>query len=202
VSRALDWRRLIPRYKLEPSAAWLAAVPLGLLVFMAYLGLSGSDALAPFRIENVWGHHFAGPIGGIQEGAASAFRDLRHILTGRLQLQAFSVDPASSVITGWQNVMPFAFLLVAAPAIIGVARNLPLAYLVYVLTALAMALSEPVKLRPLQSLPRYEVVLFPLFMWLGLWLARHRRVRVPALATSALLAAWFAAEFATWHFVA
>ena len=52
------------------------------------------------------------------------------------------------------------------------------------------------------SLPRYIVVLFPLNMWLGAWLVTHPRARVPLLAGSALLMAFFLAEFATWHWVA
>jgi hypothetical protein len=45
-------------------------------------------------------------------------------------------------------------------------------------------------------------MLFPLWMWLGVWLARHRRLVAPVLGASALAAALLAAEFSTWHFVA
>ncbi len=65
------------------------------------------------------------------------------------------------------NLMLFAFLLVAVPALIGVLRALPLAYGVYVLAALALPLSEPVSGQPLMSLPRFLVVLFPLAIWLA-----------------------------------
>ncbi len=56
--------------------------------------------------------------------------------------------------------------------------------------------------QPLMSLPRFLVVLFPLSMWLGAWLAERPRVQRPALAGSALLMAFFVAQFATWHWVA
>ncbi len=52
------------------------------------------------------------------------------------------------------------------------------------------------------SLPRFLVVLFPLSMWLAAWLAAHPRAQRPALAVSALLEAFFVAQFATWHWVA
>ena len=52
------------------------------------------------------------------------------------------------------------------------------------------------------SLPRFLVVLFPLSIWFAAWLARRPRAQVPALAVSALLMAFFVAEFATWHWVA
>jgi|SRR5579884_469211 len=195
-------KRLNPRFLPRPDFSWLLLVPLGLLAFMGYLGLTGSDPLAPFQVERIWGHAFTGPITGIVDGARSALHDLRRLLDGQAHLAFFSRNPLTSVYTGWENLMPFAFLLLTVPALVGVARKLPIAYLLYVLAALAMAVSEPVTARPLQSLPRYEAVLFPLFMWFGMWLARHRRLRLPLLLTSSALAALFAAEFATWHFVA
>jgi hypothetical protein len=193
---------LAPRYRIRGDAGWIALVPAGLLAFMAYLGLQGVDPLAPFHIEQLWGHHMSGPIAGFWDGARSAFRDLGRLLGGHHHLTLFGTDPGRSVDTGWQNLMPFALLLIAVPALVGVARTLPIAYAAYTLAALLVALAAPVQARPLQSVPRYEAVLFPLFMWAGLALARHPRWRLPVLASSALLGALFAAEFATWHFVA
>ena len=98
--------------------------------------------------------------------------------------------------------MLLAFLLAAVPAVVGVLRRLPLAYGVYVIAALALPLSYPVTPQPLMSLPRFLVVLFPLSMWLAVWLAAHPRAQRPALVVSALLMAFFVAQFATWHWVA
>jgi hypothetical protein len=64
-----------------------------------------------------------------------------------------------------------------------------------------MPLSYPVTPLPLASLPRYEVVLFPLFMWAAVWF-EQRRFTGYALASSAVLLGLFTAEFATWRFVA
>ena len=53
------------------------------------------------------------------------------------------------------------------------------------------------------SLPRFEAVLFPLFMWVGWWLARGGRARrVAVLGCSGALLMAFSAQFATWHWVA
>ena len=100
------------------------------------------------------------------------------------------------------NLMLLAFLVLAVPAIVGVLRLLPLAYGVYVSSALALPLSYPVASQPLMSLPRFLLVLFPLAMWLAAWLARHPRAQRPALVGSAVLMACFVAQFATWHWVA
>jgi hypothetical protein len=39
-------------------------------------------------------------------------------------------------------------------------------------------------------------------MVIGLWLARHRRWRLPVFGASALALMYFAGEFATWRWVA
>ena len=69
--------------------------------------------------------------------------------------------------------------------------------------ALLLPLSYPVGPQPLMSLPRFEAVLYPLFLWLGLWLARGpawRRVAVLGVFAVGLAAC--SALFATWHWVA
>jgi hypothetical protein len=88
------------------------------------------------------------------------------------------------------------------PAFVGVARRLPVAYLAYALAAIALPLSYPVAPQPLMSIPRYLVVLFPFGIWLAAWLAEHPRLQRPALALSVLAMAFFAGQFATWHWVA
>ena len=67
---------------------------------------------------------------------------------------------------------------------------------------LVLALADPVSLQPLASLPRYELVIFPLFIW-GAQCAHppsHRRPGDPR--RSAVLLGLFTVEFATWRWVA
>ncbi len=72
----------------------------------------------------------------------------------------------------------------------------------YTVATILLCLITPVAFEPLQGLPRYLTVLFPLFLWLGAWLDRHLRWRVPVLTLSAVALALLSAEFATWHYVA
>jgi hypothetical protein len=51
-------------------------------------------------------------------------------------------------------------------------------------------------------LPRFVLVLFPLFMWLGWWAARGRARGYVVGGVFLALQCWAVAEFATWHFVA
>jgi hypothetical protein len=175
-----------PRRRLG-DAAWIALVPVGLAGFCASLGLAGGDALAPLHAQGLWFREFAGPFVGLWDGTTAAFRGLHNL-----------ADPAARA-----DVVLFGFLVAAVPAVIGMLRRLPPAYGAYVLAALALPLSYPVGPQPLMSLPRFLAVLFPLFMWLGAWLAeggRARRVGVLGPSAAGLVAV--TAVFATWHWVA
>jgi hypothetical protein len=187
---------------LRRDVLWLGLVPAGLGLYMVYLALSGGDALMPFHAQDIWSRHFAGPYGGVWDGIKAALAGARQLLSFQRRHVYFPIAGGSPFVTAGHNLMLLAFLLAAVPAIVGVLRMLPLAYGVYVLAALALPLSYPVAPQPLMSLPRFLVVLFPLSIWLAAWLAAHPRARIPALAASGLMMAFFVAQFATWHWVA
>ncbi|HEY3865794.1 MAG TPA: mannosyltransferase family protein [Solirubrobacteraceae bacterium] len=194
--------RLAPRYRLRRDFLWLGLMPAGLGVYMAYLACSGGDALMPFHAQAVWGRHFAGPYVGVWEGVKAAVAGARQLLSLQRAHVYFPVAGGSPTIVAGHNLMLLAFLLTAVPMVVGVWRMLPRAYGVYVIAAVALPLSYPVASQPLMSLPRFLVVLFPLNIWLGAWLAAHPRARTPVLVGSGVLMAFFVAQFATWHWVA
>jgi hypothetical protein len=196
-------RALRPRYRVRREALWIALVPVGLGLYMAHLALAGGDALAPFHAEAVWKRHFAGPYGGVWDGARAAFDGLRQLLSFQRHHVYYPEAGGSSFINAGHNLLLFAFLLAAIPAAIGVLRLLPPAYGMYVLAALALPLSYPVAPQPLMSLPRFLLVLFPLNMWLAMRLAsRPRALTRAVLVVSGLAMAFFVGEFSTWHWVA
>jgi hypothetical protein len=98
------------------------------------------------------------------------------------------------------NLMLFATLAFAVTAVVGVVRRLPAAYGVYVVAALALPLSYPVGPQPLMSLPRFCVVLFPLFMWLGA-VVQERGATLRWAAAFALGLGLFTTQYASWWFV-
>jgi hypothetical protein len=194
--------RLRPRYKLRANVLWLALLPASLGLYMAYLGLAGGDPLSPFHAQDVWGRHFVGPYLGVWNGITAAFEGARQLLSGQGAHVYFPSAGGSPAIAAGHNLMLLAFLLAAVPLLVIALRVLPLAYGMYAVAALALPLSYPVASQPLMSLPRFLVVLFPLSMALAAWLAARPRLRMPAIAISALLMAFFVAQFATWHWVA
>jgi hypothetical protein len=194
------WRRLIPRYAVTPQLAWIALVPLGLLAYLGYLALSIGDGFAPLHAQTLWFHHFAGPFGGVWDGVVAAWDGLRQLIHGSPVPVYFRPAGGDPFTVAGQNLMLFAFLVLGAIACVGALRRLPFAYGAYVVAALALPLSDPVTPQPLDSLPRYEVVLFPLFMWAAVWL-EERGWADSGLAASAVLLGFFTAMFATWRFV-
>jgi hypothetical protein len=204
--RAADFaglaRSLRPRYRIRREILWLLLLPAGLGVYLGYLALAGGDALSPFHVQQVWGRHFAGPYLGVWDGIKAGFDGLRQLASLQRHPVYFAIAVGDPFVVAGHNLLLLAFVAAAAVAIVGVLRLLPLAYGAYVLAALALPLSYPVRAQPLMSLPRFLVVLFPLSMWFAAWLAVRPRAQRPALAVSAALMAFFAAQFATWHWVA
>ena len=192
-----------PRYRLHRDVLWLALVPVGLVLYLAHLGLAGGDALAPFHAEAAWSRHFAGPYGAIWEGGKAAWEGLRQLLSLQRAHVYFPVAGGSPFVDAGHNLLLFAFLLASVPIVVGVLRMLPVAYGAYVLLALALPLSYPVAPQPLMSLPRFLVVLFPLNMWLAARLvARPRALRRAVVVVSGVMMMFFVGEFSTWHWVA
>ncbi len=167
------------------------------------LGLRRGDVLAPFHAEAAWSRHFAGPYGGIWDGGRAALEGLRQLLSGQSAHVYYPAAGGSPFVDAGHNLLLFAFLLAAVPAVVGVLRVLPAAYGVYALAALALPLSYPVAPQPLMSLPRFLVVLFPLNMWLAVGLAaRPRALKRAVLVASGVMMVFFVGEFSTWHWVA
>jgi len=180
----------------------LALLPAGLAAYCAALALGGLDGLAPFDAQEQWFRHFAGPFVGVWDGAVAAWDGARQLLSGSRSPVYFEQAGGDPYVNAAHNLELFATLIAIVPMLIGAVRRLPLAYGLYALAALALPLSYPVEPQPLMSLPRFALVLFPLFLWLGWWAARGR-ARLPVLAALFLgLQAFAAAEFATWHWVA
>jgi hypothetical protein len=198
-SRIID--RLKPAYPVRPELAWVLLVPAGLGAYLLFLALSTGDGLTPFTQEHFWFHHFDGPLVGAWDGAVAAWDGLRQLIHGKPTPVYFQQAGGDPFTNAGQNLMLFGFLILGAIAFVGTLRKLPFAYAAYALVALALPLSSPVIPQPLQSFPRYEMVVFPLFMWGATWVHR-RRFTPQVVGCFAVLLGLLTAEFATWRFVA
>lgn len=194
--------RLATRRPLRPDALWLALVPLGLAAYCALLALGGHDPLSPFRAQEVWFRSFAGPFVGAWDGLEAAWQGARQLLSGAREPVYFPAAGGDPFLAARHNIELFAWLVLALAATAGVLRRLPAAYGAYVLAALAVPLSYPVTPQPLMSLPRFVAVLFPLAIWLSLWMTGRRLRERLVLAAFSVALAVYTGIFATWHWVA
>jgi hypothetical protein len=149
-------------WKPDRGLLGLILVPAGLVAFMAYLAATVGDAWAFTHSQEAWQKIFTP---WLWQGFAESFRQL------------FDVQPAASFF-GAHNLINIGigglFLVWSFFA----ARKLPGAYGVYLgafwlvtLSSPAMANGYPV---PLISLSRYVLILFPVFMYLGILGERER----------------------------
>jgi hypothetical protein len=190
------------RRPLRADALWLALVPLGLASYCGFLALGGHDALAPFHAQEVWFRSFAGPFVGAWDGLVAGVQGARQLLSGAREPVYFTAAGGDPFVVARHNVELLVWLGLALVAVAGVLRRLPAAYGAYVVAALALPLSYPVGPQPLMSLPRFVAVLFPLAIWLALWMTgRVLRERLVVAGFAAALAV-YTGVFATWHWVA
>ena len=178
------WR---PRYELRPDLLWLALVPAGLAAYSIYQQSKFGDPFATWHVQTFWSRGFHGPFSAVWYAIPKTWQASYELFTG-------SHDTFESPIA---KLMLGGSLALAAVAIVGVFRRLPVAYGAYALVALIPPLSSPWPAHPLMSFPRFLAVLFPVQMWLALKTERRRRLWV-VLGVFSVMLAVLSVKFATW----
>ncbi len=188
------WPRILPspRYRLRPDVLWIALVPLGLIAYMTYLAFSIGHPLGPFIHQRHWGRFFF-PLGGIPLGVWKVLRETVAIFPSLEPRLAHNLTFNGSM----RHAYSLAFLILALLLLRICWKRLPAAYTVFAAISLAMAISVPAANEPLKSLPRFTLVMFPLWIALALWATERRRVRA-VIAVSAPLLALSAYLFVVW----
>ena len=119
---------------------------------------------------------------------------LRRPAWGTLTGEAFRKRAANS--DTLELVCTLLFLTLAVAGL----RALPFYQSAYLWPPLVVPLFAPSTVHPLMSIPRFGLVLFPLFVVLALTVVR-RRAAIPLLVGSALLLVLLTAQFAQWYWV-
>jgi Mannosyltransferase (PIG-V) len=189
-----SWIR--PRYPLRPSALWLLAVPAGLIAYMAYLGMNLGDPTAVFTAQDQWGRSFV-PLGGLVSGIWSGITGAWDLLVPGVTRQLDGPTLVSPELLALRDVFMLAFLVLGLWLLYECANRLNLAYTAYAVCGLALPVSVPAQGNPLMSLPRFEFVLFPLWIALALWAMERGRYRRMLISFGVLLAA-SSALFVEW----
>jgi Mannosyltransferase (PIG-V) len=153
-------------------------IPIGLAVYMAYLWVLRADPLYFSHVQIHWNRHFAMPWVSI----ANAFGKILH--------------PSTSQIVATQTLeIAFTFLMIAV--LLGGWHSLRPSYIAY----MALSVLVPMSTSNLMSMPRFALVLFPMFAILARW-GERPWVNNVILAFSLPLLGLFTVLFADWYWVA
>jgi hypothetical protein len=187
---------LRPRYALRPDLLWIAIVPLGLLAYLAYLKLTLGHSLAPFNQQHRWHRSFV-PLGGVPAGIWEGIKALIATVPGGAALVGSHLNTDSIT----RRIVELAFLALDVVLLRLSWKRLPIPYTAFAGLGFLLAISAPSTVEPLRSLPRFTLVLFPLWIALGLWATERRRVRA-VLAVCAPLLVFWTYLFVSWTWAA
>ena len=156
------------------SAAWLLLVPLGLAPYMSYLWWAFGDPLLFGAVQAFWGRELTLPPIAVWRGTMAAAGGVRwlaahglgFILSTRLPSGGLDSDAVA-------NLLEFCGFAAAVAMLVACWRRLPAAYTLYALAALLFPLLYSAAARPLYSLPRFVIVVFPLFVGAAAVLVPH-----------------------------
>jgi hypothetical protein len=162
---------------LRPLAG-LALVPLGLAAYMSYLWVLTGDPLYFSHVQSHWGRHLALP----WESVAHSFR---------LMTQAHAEQTVTN------SALEVAFTALMLGVLIAGFWRLRPSYSVY----MALSILIPMSTSSLMSMPRFALVLFPMFVMFALWGARAS-VNNAIVAFSLPILGLYTVLFADWDWVA
>ena len=167
-----------PLEQLVRPLAGMALIPLGLGAYMSYLWILTGDPLYFSHVQINWQRHLAPPWISVRNSVDL----LLHAHNGNMGANQFLE-------------LAFTFLMIAA--LIAAMRRLSATYWSYMFLSILV----PMSTSSLMSMPRFALVLFPMFVLMGLWGSRPA-VNNAIVAFSLPLLGLFTVLFADWYWVA
>ncbi|HEY4438890.1 MAG TPA: mannosyltransferase family protein [Candidatus Elarobacter sp.] len=161
----------------KPLAA-MALVPLGLALYMGWCWILTGDPLKFSHVQSHWGRHFALPWVSVSNTITKMVHAhaTQTVANESLEL-AFTALMLITLVIGW--------------------RRMRFSYGVY----MALSILIPMSTGSLMSMPRFALVLFPMFALFGLWGGRQA-FNNAYVAFSLPLLGLFTVLFADWYWVA
>lgn len=153
-------------------------IPAGLALYMTCLWVINGDPLYFSHVQIHWNRHFAPPW-------TSVINSIHKVAT------------ASSSQTIANEIEELAFTALMIGVLVAGFRRLKPSYIAY----LALSILVPMCTSSLMSMPRFALVLFPMFAILGLWGSRPTANNT-IVALSLPLLGLFTVLFADWYWVA
>lgn len=195
-----EWLRHAGEYRWR--VAYLGLIPAGLVAYMGYLWWRFGEPLLFYTDQTQWGREATGPLASLTGAFTEAFEALRFLT----RPGSFPVDleSAADYLASANDAINLAFLTLAlALFAYGLSPRVRLPWGLAGYAALAAflpALFGSVQ-SPLMGFPRYVLVVFPLFIALGM-LLKNRALLAAWLASSIVFSLALCALFVSWRFVA
>ena len=186
------------------ALAGLLPVPLLFAAYPLWLDAKTGDAFAFVHAQELWHRQIshAGPFGGLWEGLRAGWAGVQQLATGSRTHAYWSGAPdADPLHAAAVNLECLVFLALFLALAVVAWRRLGAAYGLFAVVSIAIPLSVPSSRWPLLSLPRFGLVIFPLFLALAV-VGRRPRAHTAIVTVSALLLGVAAVQWALWQWVA
>ncbi len=160
------------------SALASAFIPAGLAIYMAYLWVLNGDPLYFSHVQSHWNRHLAPP----WVSFINAFSKIAHAVSSQTVANqlleiTFTVLMIAVLLFGWKRLRP--------------------SYIAY----MGLSILVPMSTSSLMSMPRFALVLFPMFAILSLW-GKRPWVNNLIVALFLPMLGLFTVLFADWYWVA
>jgi hypothetical protein len=182
----------------------LAVAPLLFCAYPLYLWIDRGDPFAFAHAQDIWTRHvsYAGPLGGIWDGLRAGWAGVRQLVSGSHTTTYWpAVDGTDPMRVAAVNLEGLAFLVLFAALTVVAWRRFGAPYGLFATLSLAIPLSVPSERWPLLSLPRFGLVVFPLFLALAA-LGGRPRVHVAIVSVSSIMLGVAIVQWSLWQWVA
>jgi hypothetical protein len=182
----------------------LTAAPALFALYPLWLWWELGDAFAFARAQSVWGRELSplGPLGGLWDGVRAGWAGIRQLVSGSHTERYWDpVQDADPLRVAAVNLENLAFLVLFAALAVIAWRRFGAPYGLFAALSLAIPLCVPSERWPLLSMPRFGLVVFPLFLALAS-LGVRPRVHTAIVTLSATLLGVVCVQWALWQWVA
>jgi hypothetical protein len=162
--------------------AWSSGPVLAMAAWLGFWQAFAGDWLAPLHQQANWDRVLENPVSTIAKGTHEAWRWI-------------GIYPGGYHLLDWLIVVP-----VLAAGVYAVVRFRP-AYGVYVWASLLPPLLFIFAGRPLMSLPRFALTIFPVFWAFARWTRRSRGLQDVVLVASSVLLGVLLILFVNWYYI-
>jgi hypothetical protein len=184
--------------------AGLAVAPALAAVYPLVLWQQIDEPWAFLDAQDSWNRRLTwlGPLQAVWDGARAAWAGVRQIVVGADGRIYWPIADAEPLHAAMVNLSSFLYLVLFSALTVVAWRGFGAPYGLFAALSLLLPLSVPSERWPLLSLPRFGLVVFPLFLALAALAAGRPRLHTAIVAVSALLLGVAVVQWATWQWVA